>query len=173
MLRFEDQESSNRLMNPQESQSIDSKVRIWQSQNENIFKEQSVDSNHPPTSNIKPTNSAAINKQPRSIRAPSLHSIHSNSHSVNTSSFYTSPSSMASRRSIAATPKLASIPKKFKPAFPSDQEILAELRCLLNDLDLSSTTKKQVRVRLEGKFQCDLSSKKNLISTYINQLVGK
>lgn len=173
MLKFEDQESSNRLMNPHKSQSIDSKIRIWQSQNENTFKEQSVNSNHPPTSNIKPTNSAAIIEQPRSIRAPSIHSIHSNPHSVNTSSFYTSPSSMASRRSIAATPKLASIPKNFKPAFPSDQEILAELRCLLNDLDLTSTTKKQVRVRLEEKLQCDLSSKKNLISTYINQLAGK
>lgn len=52
--------------------------------------------------------------------------------------------------------------------FPSDSEILAELRNVLTTADLRTVTKKQVRETLSAKFGgIDLKSKKD----YINQMI--
>ena len=47
--------------------------------------------------------------------------------------------------------------------FPTDIEILTELRCILNDQNLEETSRKELRVELERRFGVDLKEKKNLI----------
>lgn len=51
--------------------------------------------------------------------------------------------------------------------FPTDVELQTELRCILNDQDLSKITRKSVRIDLERQFHCDLSSKKDFIKDQI------
>ena len=159
MAKFEDQ-----ALITAQPQSIDSKIEMWQN-------------NYAIDIPITSQNLMVVNEQPQPLSPPSIHgtfrSAKTNSfHSANTRSQYSMQSSKASRRSIAAIPKLNHYPTPNKPYFPSDQEIFAELRCLLNELDLTSTTKKQMRLRLEENFKCDLFSKKDLISTFINQATG-
>ncbi|KAJ3360115.1 hypothetical protein HDU91_004705 [Kappamyces sp. JEL0680] len=58
------------------------------------------------------------------------------------------------------------------PHCPTDAEIMAELRCLINDANLSTTTTRSLRLALESKFGVDLSHKKEFISNSTKMILG-
>jgi hypothetical protein len=68
--------------------------------------------------------------------------------------------------SIDEPPSMSTIP------MPSDEAVVARLRHILGEVDLSVTTEKMIRRRLETEYGMDLSSKKPVvrreIETYLN-----
>ncbi|KAJ3331041.1 hypothetical protein HDU76_004208 [Blyttiomyces sp. JEL0837] len=54
---------------------------------------------------------------------------------------------------------------------PSDQDLLREIRRILNDADLMSITKKQVREELSRLFGVDLTSRKATINQFIEEIL--
>jgi DEK C terminal domain len=55
--------------------------------------------------------------------------------------------------------------------FPTDTEIVSELRCIVNDQNLENTSRKELRTELERRFGFDLSDKKKLIYEELSKMV--
>ncbi|KAI8330035.1 chitin synthase-domain-containing protein [Blakeslea trispora] len=64
-----------------------------------------------------------------------------------------------------------SVPPMMPTGFPSDEEILNEIKHILATADLMSITKKQVREQLSSIFGCDMSFKKEFINTSIEHIL--
>ncbi|KAG1077306.1 hypothetical protein G6F42_024932 [Rhizopus arrhizus] len=57
------------------------------------------------------------------------------------------------------------------PGFPTDEEILSEIRNILQTANLMSITKKQVREQLSAFFGFDMTPKKEYINTSIEYIL--
>lgn len=58
-----------------------------------------------------------------------------------------------------------------KGSFPSDQELLFELKRMLATADLMTLTKKKVRLELSEMFQCDLTPKREFINQCVDAIL--
>ena len=58
---------------------------------------------------------------------------------------------------------------KLPPKLPSDAKIGAAVASIVRGSDLNELTMKGVRAQLASRFNCDVSSKKQLISTFVSR----
>ena len=74
------------------------------------------------------------------------------------------------RRSIQSN-RSEAVPAESTARFPSDEELLNEIRHILSTSDLMTITKKKVRQQLSTFFGVDLSSKKEYIHSCIDSIL--
>ncbi|KAI8910359.1 chitin synthase-domain-containing protein [Gorgonomyces haynaldii] len=87
-------------------------------------------------------------------------------------SYQTGYSKGSELKSSFADSRFGSLPRRSAPGrFPTDDEILAEVRHILSTTDLMKLTKKSVRDRLGRLFGVDLSSKKEYIHQCIDGIL--
>ncbi|KAI8924380.1 chitin synthase-domain-containing protein [Entophlyctis helioformis] len=83
------------------------------------------------------------------------------------------PGMDAANRSLVAVPPAPVAARRTPtPGFPSDQEILNEIRHILSTTDLMKVTKKSVREQLSTFFGVDLSSEKEYIHRCIDGILS-
>ncbi|KAJ1931942.1 hypothetical protein FBU59_006539 [Linderina macrospora] len=58
-----------------------------------------------------------------------------------------------------------------QPMLPSDDQIVDAVRRILAGADLTQTTKKRIRMQLNQEFGCDLTPKKDFISSVVDQML--
>ena len=86
---------------------------------------------------------------------------------------YQSPASavdLVRRRSLQSN-RSEAVPVESTARFPSDEELLNEIRHILSTSDLMTITKKKVRQQLSTFFGVDLSSKKEYIHSCIDSIL--